>query len=143
MKSWTLVAYLSLHSSFYPDLNAVSLIALGNVPLPKQIRYLCARYKNRRFELIFGNDLLAPLIDIKIALALKQQWVTFTLVKDQVAISCNQGTRQFSLDRLSLSAFQKAFGLRTSVRTRKSKRHTYFLNELLESHSIDGLSGDR
>ena len=124
------IAYLSLNLHRYPDLNALSLIAIGNLPQPAQLQWIKKQYPKSKYTLVFGRELLGKLADIRVAAGLKNKTVRMQLADTQIQIYYDHEIVAFHQDALSLSAFEKAAGLRTNCRTAKPKEFNMYLNQL-------------
>lgn len=124
------IAFLSLNADHYPNLEAVSFIATGNLPGMAQLQWIRRNFQKRKFTLVFGNDLLGALTDIKVAAGLKGHGTRIWLSGDVVRIQMKTQQHLFSIPELSLHAFEKAFGLRMNIRTRKPNRVVNFLDQL-------------
>jgi len=124
------IAYLSVNLYRYPDLDALSFIAIGNLPHPGQLNWIKANYPKRKFTLVFGKDLLGKLADIRIAAGLKKKTIRLLRSDIQIQIMCDNKMYGFDQDNLSLSAFEKASGLRTGIRTCKPKEFDTYLDQL-------------
>ena len=124
------IAYLSVNLHRYPDLDTLSFIALGNLPHYGQLQWIKAHYPKRKFTLVFGKDLLGRLADIRVAAGLKNRTVRLLRSDIQIQITCNNEVYGFDQENLSLSAFEKASGLRTGFRTAKPKDFDTYLEQL-------------
>ena len=124
------IAYLSVNLYRYPDLNSLSFIAVGNLPQPGQLNWIRANYQKKKFTLVFGKDLLGKLADIMIAAGIKNKTIRLMRSDMQVQILCNNKLYGFEQDNLSLSAFEKAAGMRTGIRTCKPKEFDTYLDQL-------------
>lgn len=124
------IAFLSLNTDHYPNLEAVSFIATGNLPGMAQLQWIRRNFQKRKFTLVFGNELLGALTDIKVAAGLKGHGTRIWLSGDVVRIQMKTQQHLFSVPEVSLHAFEKAFGLRMNIRTRKPNRVVNFLDQL-------------
>ncbi|CAM3797294.1 hypothetical protein MUGA111182_10330 [Mucilaginibacter galii] len=124
------IAFLTLHAGHYPRRDTLSFIATGNLPGMAQLQWIRQNFKKRKFTLVFGNDLLGALTDIKVAAGLKGQDTRLLLTGDDVRIQMKTQMRILSVPQVSLYAFEKAFGLRMGIRTRKPPVASTFLDQL-------------
>jgi hypothetical protein len=131
------LALLSRNLNHFPDLDRLCVIALGNLPSSGQLQWIRQYLKNRRFVLGFGNDLLASLMDIKVAAGLKGKETKIWLSGTNVTIQCRNQSCRFEAASLSLNVFEKAFGLRTGIRTRKPGRHATYFDHLTNNAETD------
>lgn len=123
-------AYLSVNLHRYPDLDHLSFIAIGNLPNYAQLNWIRSHYPKQKFTLVFGNDLLGRLADIRVAAGLKNHRAKMTHMGQEIQISYRNILYTFGQDRLSLSAFEKVSGLRTGFRTAKPKGFDTYLEQL-------------
>ena len=124
------IAYLSVNLHRYPDLNALTFIAIGNLPHPAQLKWIISHYPKRKYTLVFGKDLLGRLADIRVAAGLKNKAIRLLRSDSKIQISCNNQQYVFDPDNLSLSSFEKVSGLRTGYRTAKPKDFDTYLDQL-------------
>ena len=124
------IAYLSVNLHRYPDLDALTFIAIGNLPHQEQLKWITSHYPKRKYTLVFGKDLLGRLADIRVAAGLKNKTIRLLRSDSKIQISCNNQQYEFEPDNLSLSSFEKASGLRTGYRTAKPKDFDTYLNQL-------------
>ena len=124
------IAYLSVNLHRYPDLDALTFIAIGNLPHPPQLKWIASHYPKRKYTLVFGKDLLGKLADIRVAAGLKNKAIRLLRSDSKIQISCNNQHYEFEPDSLSLSSFEKVSGLRTGYRTAKPKDFDTYLDQL-------------
>jgi len=124
------IAFLTLHADHYPRPDTLSFIATGNLPGMDQLQWIRQNFKKRKFTLVFGSDLLGALTDIKVAAGLKGHGTRLLVNNDDVRIQMKTQVRILSVPQVSLHAFEKAFGLRMGIRTRKPPAAVTFLDLL-------------
>jgi hypothetical protein len=124
------IAYLSANLYKYPELHFLTFIAIGNLPHRNQMLWIKSHFPKRKLTLVFGNDLMGRLTDIKVVAGLHKKDVTLELSGSKVNINYNNVLYQFEQEGLSLYAFEKAAGLRSGCRTSKPKEHITFLDQL-------------
>jgi len=130
------IAFLTLHADHYPRRDILSFIATGNLPGMAQLHWIRQNFKKRKFTLVFGNDLLGTLTDIKVAAGLKGQGTRLLLSGDALHVQMRTQARILSVPGISLYAFEKAFGLRTGIRTRKPPAAATFLDQLKVAQTL-------
>ena len=107
------------HSSF-PDRRKLLCIPVGFNPPREKIKYLIPLLKNKKIILLMPDDLLGRIADIKIAAWLKNHDVRLTYRQPgTVQIAFKNKTYHFPEHKISLSAFEKASGFRSKIRTFK------------------------
>jgi hypothetical protein len=124
------IALMTIQRPRYPKLDTVAFIAVGNKLHFGQIDWIRSHFPKRKFTLVFGNDLLGNLTDIKLATGLKGLQFRLMHACHQTIILNTEKFEAFEDSKLTLSLFEKAFGLRTGIRTRKPLLHSSFLNQL-------------
>lgn len=124
------IAFLTIHRPRYPKLDNVAFIAIGNKLYPGQIDWIRRHFPKRKFTLVFGNDLIGNMTDIKLATGLKGLQFRLLHVRHKTMILNIERLEIFEDSQITLSAFEKKFGLRTGIRTRKPILHSSFLNQL-------------
>ena len=122
------MAFLSLNHARY-DLETLRVYALGHL-VPKHIML-----PKSKITLLFDNDLIGKLWDIKIACLIRNKPVKIYFENRHCAFKLNNRSLQLPVDQISLSAFEKAAGIRTGIKTAKAKGHTTFLQQLIYDSS--------
>ncbi|WP_345952944.1 hypothetical protein [Mucilaginibacter sp. PAMB04168] len=130
------IAFLTLHADHYPRRDTLSFIATGNLPGMAQLQWIRQNFKKRKFTLVFGNDLLGALTDIKVAAGLKGHGTSLLLSGDAVHIQMKTQVRILAVQQVSLYAFEKAFGLRIGIRTQKPPAASTFLDQLKAAQAL-------
>jgi hypothetical protein len=131
--TWTAmeaISYLSVNHYRYPDLDALTFIAIGNLAQPGQLNWIRANYPGNKFTLVFSKDLLGKLADIRVAVGLNNKTVSLLLYDTQIQIMIDGKSYSFDQDSLSLNAFEKASGLRSGIRTNIPKEFNTYLDQL-------------
>jgi hypothetical protein len=130
------IAFLTLHADHYPRRGTLSFIAMGNLPGMAQLQWIRQNFKKRKFTLVFGNDLLGALTDIKVAAGLKGHGTRLLWSGDDIRIQIKTQVRILSVPQVSLYAFEKAFGLRMGIRTEKPPAALTFLDQLKDAQAL-------
>lgn len=125
-----LIAFLSLRKTQYPKIDMVALIAIGSKWHVEQAAWIRDNFCKRKFTLVFGNDYLGRITDVKMACALKEKIILIHRNQNETVFLC--GTRQcvISNDTVSLYALERAMGWRSGISCPKSKQNINFLEEL-------------
>jgi hypothetical protein len=118
------VAYLTLFHARYPDLNALYFCAVSAL-LPVSLKLPKAK-----ITFLFDNNLLGKLWDIKIACLVRRKPVRIIYHNHQFIFHCQNRNFSLAMDKVSLSAFEKATAIRTGIRTAKPKGHSTFFEQL-------------
>lgn len=115
------IAWLNCHTV---NLDHLLLVATGSkISLPSLTK--------SKYLLVFGNDTLGNICDLKVAAILSGHPVQIAIEDNTVYITFRH--RRFCLpaDTFSLSAFQRLSGYRFNVKTSKPRQHSSWLNQLL------------
>lgn len=114
------LAFLSVHYHAYPDFKRLRFVAIGN--------YLTGLgVTGSKISLLFGNDILGRLTDIKVSLLLRNKDASLFYRGDE----CFEIDRQqFEAERLTLNTFETACGVRSGIRTIKPRGFNTFLEQL-------------
>jgi hypothetical protein len=124
------IAFLTTNFSRCPNLSGLAFVAIGNKLQQAQIKWIRETFPNRKFTMVFGNDPLALITDIKLAAGLKNVPVKIQHSNSKLLIRCGNVLRVFDEDKISFYAFQTAFGIRGKIRTRKPNGTLTFLDQL-------------
>ena len=124
------IAFLTINRHRYPDPEILTFLAIGNLAHPGQLNWIRDAFPKRKFTLVFGNDLLGRLADIKVGAGLHGKHVCLLRSDVRIRITCENRLFEFEQDNLSLNAFEKMSGLRTGIRTHKPKEFNTFLDQL-------------
>lgn len=111
-------AFVSRYRSSFPDLGRLLFIYVGNIPDRRVITGLALQIKYRKVIMVMPDDLLGRVMAIKIAIWLKQKDVKISYRNDGfVEVLYNRKAYLFHENKISLSAFEKAVGLRLKIRS--------------------------
>lgn len=124
------LAWYEFHHPYYHDPGKLAFVSLGNLASDSQLNWLRSNFKRRKFTLVFGNDFLGALTDIRVTAALKNKAVILCWQKREAEVRLNGRTACFDESCCSLYRFEQVFGLRTGIRTSKPSVHTSFLIQL-------------
>jgi hypothetical protein len=125
------ISFLTCNKRHYPAFESLTFIAIGCLPHEKQAFWIKKRFPKSKFILVFGNDLLGRLADIKIAAGLSKKTIRLILLNSKIQIIYEGRSFEFDNESLSLNVFEKSAGLRTGIRTVKPKETNTFLDQLI------------
>jgi len=128
------VAFLAMNPQKFPNTNELFFIAIGNNYRETKMNRIRSACKKRKFTLVFGNDLVGRLTDIKVATALRGKSCTLAWSEPSVTIKTPQRSVRMKQEDVSLAAFERLAGIRTHIRTAKPA----FYNTYLEQLKSDG-----
>ncbi|MGF7079004.1 hypothetical protein [Mucilaginibacter sp. UYCu711] len=124
------IAYLTLNRHRYSRIDTLTFVAVGNLPHDSQLQWMRSAWLKKKFTLVFGNDLLGRLADIKVAAGLAGRHIRLFLNTPNIRIETENSHHEFAADSISLHVFEKAFGIRSGVRTHKPRQFDTFLDQL-------------
>lgn len=125
-----LIAFMKINSRRFSDPEHLFFIAAGNNWHPAKSKWIRSSFKKRKFILVFGNDLIGRLTDIKVATSLRAKSVRLTWSHHCVSFSTERSTFELEHEAVSLAAFERHSGIRTHIRTVKPFPHNTFLDQL-------------
>jgi len=109
------IIYLNKYYSYFANLDTLLFISVGNHS--KQIK----APPDCQVTLLFHNDLLGRIADLKIACGLRKLPVHLAIKNDHVEVLFKYKRYLFEPALFSLNAFEKASGQRFGIRTHKPK----------------------
>jgi len=113
-------AFINNHHSSFPDSRRLLCIPIGLIPSKAVIQAYNPRLKNKKIILLMPDDLLGRIADIKLAAWLRNNNVQLTYCQPgTIQIAFKNKTYHFPEHKTSLSAFEKASGFRSKIRTYK------------------------
>lgn len=124
------IAFLTINQWAFQQLDGLYFMATGNRIGAGQMRWIRDNLKKRAITLVFGNDLIGRLTDVKVALAIRGKDVKLETRHGVIVARLRQKTAQFEEDRFGISAFEKEYGIRTRVRTCKPVNQLTFFDQL-------------
>lgn len=125
-----LMAFITMNRHRCPRLEQLAFIAIGNRLYAEQAIWIRKNYPGRKFTLVFGNDLIGHLTDIKLTAGIKNIAIRVFHSGNEIIIYRGDLLKAFSQDEISLHAFQQAFSIRPRFSTRKPVQSLTFLDQL-------------
>ena len=125
------IAYITLNRHLHSALENIAFIAIGNYPHTLQTDWIRNTFKKRKITLVFGNCILGILADIRIVAGLRLMPVKMFLAGHCIKLKCKGTTCLIEQHLISLHAFEKAFSIRSGMKTSKPKNHLTYLDQLL------------
>jgi hypothetical protein len=113
----------------------VAFAALGLLPTADQVVFLKKRVPNAKIHTLFDTGVTGRVIDCKVALWLRKIDALFLVAGDLVEIRFRRNNFSIPSCAFSLNRFEKITGLRSGIRTHKSKSglgsyYEFYLNTL-------------
>ena len=124
------IAFISLKRTHYPRLEQLAFVAIGNRLHVEQGEWIRRNFVGRKVTLVFGKDLLGNITDIKLSAVIKNISVRIIYTGSQVLVYRGSWLESFDQEKISLHAFQEAFGIRPRFRTAKPVQSLTFLDQL-------------
>jgi len=124
------MAFITLKRNRYPRVDQLAFVAIGNRLHLKQGEWIRQNLPGRKVTLVFGNDLVGRITDIKLAAAVKNIPIRVIFKDAEVHIYRGRLLKVFNQEKVSLHAFQEAFGIRPRFRTGKPVNSLTFLEQL-------------
>ncbi|MCT1525816.1 hypothetical protein ACS126_03325 [Sphingobacterium lactis] len=113
------------------DTGSTAIVSIGIKPSIAQVMQLKTIFPNAKFDLAFGNDMMSSILDCTVALWLAGKEARFKLMESGICIRYGHSQQLVESTKLSLSSFQKMFGIRSSFRTCKPPRNYTAFREML------------
>ncbi|RYX87065.1 hypothetical protein EON73_02130 [bacterium] len=119
------IAYMSYKFKFYSKTANIMFLSTGSRLYDSHLD-LIKSLKKKRITMIFNDDFFGKVTDIKVAAALLNQPIKFTVEQDNIIVSFKEKDITFDSLNLSLNTFRKAFNVRIpKLRTQKSRGVNY------------------
>jgi len=125
-----IIALMTIHEHRFPGWYDLSFVAVGNHPRKEQFDWLRENYRKRKFTLVFPDNELGAVADIKAASWLKKKNVSIFFNDERYEVFLNDRSGSIRADVLSLFSFQQAMGQRYGIRTFKPAGFITFLDQL-------------
>ena len=130
------VAWLHIHYRAYNQTDNLLFLSTGTRPCGEHFFRLKQGIKGKRIALLYGNDLLGRVCDLKTAAALRNQPAAVSLDNENVTVTFRSKIYSCSRQCFSLNAFEKQSAYRFHVRTLKPKTANTWL-DLLRSGAFN------
>ena len=106
-------------------------VALGAGISDGQLSWIRRNFSGKKIQLIFGNDLLGRLADLKVAAALLGRPLSLYMDgEEKILVQFRSRNFCFSQETFSLSAFERAAGVRFGVPASKPLKYNSYFEEL-------------
>lgn len=117
------IAWLNCHTVNLEHLQVIATGAkISLPPLPKSKKVL-----------VFGNDLLGRICDLKAAAILDRHPVEISMDGEELQISFRTKRYSLNAETFSLNAFERLSGYRFHSKTSKPRQHSSWLNQLFNT----------
>lgn len=126
-----LIAFLQLYGQTMPDWSHLLFVATGITPSAGQLRWIRENLSVKKLTLLFPNDLLGKITDLKVAAALRGlPAAAFLAEKEMLTVCFRAREYHFDQQNFSLAAFERAANYRFKVVTRKPKLGSSFYEQV-------------
>lgn len=120
------IAWLNCNLSAFQNIGQLMLAATGSKLCPAQFKTL----PKSKYQLVFGNDLLGRICDLKAAAFLAGYPIDIWLAGDFIEIIFRNQPFCLPCETFSLSAFEHLSGHRFHIKTAKPRQHSSWLSQL-------------
>lgn len=114
------ICFLTCFAHSFADLSLLQFIAIGN-------HWENVQSCPGKITLLFGQDVLGRLTDIKLSMALRNKRLAIRYCADA---TFDIDGHHFTESQLTLSAFEKTLGIRSGIRTVKPRNFNTFFEQL-------------
>ena len=124
-------SWLNKKALFLSNMDNLLFLSVGAGIRQSHLHWINKRLSGKSCTLIFSDDLLGRVTDLKLAAAIRKQPVNIYLDgTEQVIVRFRSRTFYFRQESFSLNAFEKAAKYHFGVCTDKPKNHLTFFDEL-------------
>jgi hypothetical protein len=124
------IAFLALRKMAFPDISRLLFIAVGAAISDRQLEWLISSVAEKKYTLLFANDFLGKVADLKIAAGIRRIPVSVWEQEDLTAINFRYQNYTIDTISFSLNTVEKLTGHRFGVRTIKPKGYLTFFEQL-------------
>ncbi|WP_426584212.1 hypothetical protein [Mucilaginibacter sp. R-33] len=125
------LSWMNKKMAGFPQIGNLLFLSLGAGMSEAQLLQIRSSLGGKQFRLLFGRDLLGRIADLKVAAGIKGCPLSVYLDEsEQVVVSFRSRNFAFSQEQFSLSAFERAAGVRFGMATDKPKGYLTFFDEL-------------
>lgn len=120
------ISWLNCNLSSFQDIGQTMLAAMGSKLAPAQF----AALPKAKYQLVFGNDLLGRICDLKAAAWFKGYPIAISMYAGTVRVSFRHKSYAIPCEMFSLHAFERISGFRFNIKTPKPREHSSWLSQL-------------
>lgn len=125
------VSWLNKKYHAFPQTENLLFVALGAGTSEAQLSWIRAHLGGKAVRLVFGNDLLGRMADLKLAAAIRGRPLSVYIDEaEQVLVNFRSRVFSFSQEDFSLAAFEREAGARFGLAADKPKVYHSFFDEL-------------
>lgn len=124
------IAWMHFRSYIFPETARLLFLATGIQPNPAQFRKLANLMPACGYLLVFGNDLLSRIAELKAAACLRKLPLMIALDDETALVDFRLKTYNLPVSDFSVPLFEKHSRYRFKLKTAKAKTHNTFLQQL-------------
>lgn len=124
------VAWLHFHYFVYRS-DSLFFVAVGASPSKTQIESI--RSTGKQYHLVFSNDPLGAICDLKVASWLRGTPLKIIAADDRFTVTFKN--QHYTLETLSLNALEKAARFHFNIPTQKPKKFNTYFEQLKHGHT--------
>jgi hypothetical protein len=126
------IAWLNCHFTAFHSMDNLLFISTGSRVTSTKLDWIRRSLSGCKYGLLFSNDLLGKVCDLKAAAGLKGYPVNIRNHSNTLLINFRHQHYELGHETFSLSAFEQVSGFRFGVQTFKPKRHNSWLDQLTD-----------
>ena len=124
------VAWLHYHHAMTRNADQLCFVATGSSLAGSKLFRLREMTCGKQCSLLFGNDLLGKVCDLRVAAALRAQPVAISVDNDTIGVRFRATSYKIPADQFSINKFEKLASFRFGVQTLKPKGALTWLDGL-------------
>jgi len=124
------LSFLAFRYTAYPDTSGLLFISIGPGLNDSHLQPVCSSLPEKKCTLLFGNDFVGKVTDLKIAAGIRKVPVAVYEQDGICTVNFRNRNYSFHTDAFSLNAFEKQAGYRFNIRTLKPKGFNTFFDQL-------------
>jgi len=115
------IAFLNFNYSAFRHTDNLLFVSTGIRPNADQLRWINENLDGKMFSLVFSNDLLGRICDLKAAAGIRRMPLAISTTGEEIVVYFRHKAYHFLFDEFSLNAFEKQAGYRFNMNTLKPK----------------------
>ena len=124
------ISWLNCHFTCFGMIENLLFLAIGSKLAESQFNRIRHALPGRKYRLLFGNDLLGRICDLKAATLLIGNPAEIALEGDELQINFRDKCFRIPCKGFSLNAFERISGFRFNVSTHKPGQHSSWFSQL-------------
>jgi len=128
------IAWLNCNSALLTANHGLRFMAIGNSLDEQQLGTLRKQKTFGKYNLLFPQDLVGHIFDLKIASVLQGYCAEVSISGEHLEIEFRNRRFKIACEDFSLSRFERLSGFRFNVKTLKPRQHVSWLRQLEAQH---------